>query len=345
MRTPLLIDTDTASDDAVALILALREPAVEVVAITIVAGNVAVEQGSRNAALHRRAVRRSVPVYEGAARPLVRPPVDASFFHGKDGLGDQGYPPPKAVPAKGYGPDALVERIRERPGLVLVTLGPLTNVALALQKAPDIASKVSRCVVMVGAACTVGNVTPAAEYNIWCDPEAARVVFRSGLPIEMVGWELCRGPGEPRRGRHRGLPCARHEARPLHDRLQHGGPRGQPAPLPRPGHRAARPGGHGRGARSRDRDTHQPPRGRDRVPSPLTRGMTVVDSLDVVPRRLGDPAGWPEAAVSGPPNATIVWEIDVARFKERLFRALAEARTRPSRRALSAALGGARLAR
>ena len=74
-----------------------------------------------------------------------------------------------------------------------MTLGPLTNVALALDKAPDIAAKVGRCVVMGGAACTVGNVTPAAEYNIWCDPEAARIVFRSGLPIEMVGWELCRG--------------------------------------------------------------------------------------------------------------------------------------------------------
>ena len=74
-----------------------------------------------------------------------------------------------------------------------MTLGPLTNLALALVKAPDLASRVGRCVVMGGAACTVGNVTPAAEYNIWCDPEAARTVFRSGMPIEMVGWELCRG--------------------------------------------------------------------------------------------------------------------------------------------------------
>lgn len=167
MPTPFLIDTDTASDDAVALILALREPSVEVVAITVVAGNVALAQGSRNARYTVELCGESVPVYEGAAKPLTRPPIDASFFHGQDGLGDQGYPPPKTEAAEGYGPDVIVERIRQRPGLVLVTLGPLTNVALALRKAPDIASKVSRCVVMGGAACTVGNVTPVAEYNVW----------------------------------------------------------------------------------------------------------------------------------------------------------------------------------
>jgi purine nucleosidase len=83
--------------------------------------------------------------------------------------------------------------VEANPGLVLVTLGPLTNVALALQKKPEIAGKVRRCVVMGGAPCCEGNVTPAAEYNIWCDPEAARIVARSGLPVEMVGWHLCRG--------------------------------------------------------------------------------------------------------------------------------------------------------
>ncbi len=193
MRTPLLIDTDTASDDAVALVMALRDPAFEVVAITVVAGNVALAQGSRNARFTVELCGASVPVHEGAAKPLVRAPIDASFFHGQDGLGDQGYPPPKAKPAPGHAVDVLIDRIRERPGILLVTLGPLTNVALALEKAPDIAAKVGRCVVMGGAACSVGNVTPAAEYNIWCDPEAARIVFRSGMPLEMVGWELCRG--------------------------------------------------------------------------------------------------------------------------------------------------------
>jgi purine nucleosidase len=321
--TPLLIDTDTASDDAVALILALREPAVEVVAITVVAGNVALPQGSRNARYTVELCGASVPVYEGAARPLERPPIDASFFHGQDGLGDQGYPAPKAPPAKGHGPDVIVERIRERPGLVLVTLGPLTNVALALQKAPDIARNVSRCIVMGGAACTVGNVTPAAEYNIWCDPEAARVVFRSGRPIEMVGWELCRGPAnldDADIARCRKLDTALAHftidcnltALEANRRLFHDPGIGLPDPVAMAV--ALEPGIATRTSRHAVEIE---------CDSPLTRGMTVVDSLDVVPRKLGDPAGWPEALVTGPPNAQIVWQIDVTRFKERLFRALA----------------------
>ena len=89
--------------------------------------------------------------------------------------------------------DAILETVEANPGLVLVTLGPLTNIALALSKKPAIAANVSRCVVMGGAPCCEGNVTPAAEYNIWVDPEAARIVMRSGLPIELIGWQLCRG--------------------------------------------------------------------------------------------------------------------------------------------------------
>jgi len=322
LRQPLLVDTDTASDDAVALILALREPAVEVVAITVVAGNVPLAQASRNARFTVELCGAAVPVHEGAARPLEREPADASFFHGQDGLGDRGYPPPKAAPAAGHAADVLVERIRERPGVVLVTLGPLTNVALALQKAPDIASKVGRCVVMGGAACTVGNVTPAAEYNIWCDPEAARTVFRSGMPIEMVGWELCRGEAnlddrDIARCRALGTPLADFAidcnlmALEANRTLFHDPGIGLPDPVamavaldPKIAARTSR--------HAVEIECH----------SPLTRGMTVVDSLDVVPRKLGDPAGWPEAAVSGPPNAKVVWQIDVARFKERLFRAL-----------------------
>ena len=193
MPVPMIIDTDTASDDAVALIIALRAPEVEVKAITIVAGNVNVKQGSRNARYTVELCDADVPVYEGAARPLVREPSRASFFHGQDGLGDRGYAEPSRPPAEGAAVSVLIETIRAHPGLVVVTLGPLTNLALALERDPDIAGNVGRLVVMGGAACVVGNVTPAAEYNIWCDPEAARACFRSGLPIEMVGWELCRG--------------------------------------------------------------------------------------------------------------------------------------------------------
>ena len=193
MPVPMIVDTDTASDDAVALIMALREPAVDVKALTVVAGNVAMRQGSRNARYTVELCEADVPVYEGADRPLLREPRVASFFHGHDGLGDQGYPPPRSPAAEGHAVGALVRTIRAHPGLTVVTLGPLTNLALALAQAPDIVEAVGRCVVMGGAACTVGNMTPAAEYNIWCDPEAARICFRSGLPIEMVGWELCRG--------------------------------------------------------------------------------------------------------------------------------------------------------
>ena len=109
MRTPLLIDTDTASDDAVALVMALRDPAVEVVAITVVAGNVSLAQGSRNARFTVELCGASVPVYEGAAKPLRRAASDATFFHGRDGLGDRGYPPPRAGPAPGHAVDVLID--------------------------------------------------------------------------------------------------------------------------------------------------------------------------------------------------------------------------------------------
>jgi purine nucleosidase len=193
VRRIFLIDTDTASDDAVALIMALRAPQVEVVAISTVAGNVAVQQAARNALYTAELCGSNVPVFIGAEKPLARAHVSADWFHGRDGLGDHGYPPPHRSPEKSPAVEAIIDAIEAHPGLVLVTLGPLTNVALALQNSPGIASKVSRCVIMGGAPCCEGNVTPAAEYNIWCDPEAARIVVRSGLPIELVGWHLCRG--------------------------------------------------------------------------------------------------------------------------------------------------------
>src|SRR5712671_5430710 len=188
-----LIDTDTASDDAVALIMALRAPDVRVAAITVVAGNVPVEQATRNALYTVELCGADVPVYSGAAKPLLRTYENATWFHGRDGLGDHNYPPPKQAAQAKHAVDAIIETIEANPGLVLVTLGPLTNVALALAKKPRIASRVSRCVVMGGAPCCEGNVTPAAEYNVWVDPEAARMVMLSGLPVELVGWHLCRG--------------------------------------------------------------------------------------------------------------------------------------------------------
>ncbi|PYV99062.1 MAG: nucleoside hydrolase [Acidobacteria bacterium] len=192
MRRAFLIDTDVASDDAVALIMALRAP-VHVVAITTVAGNVDVQQATRNALYTVELCGARVPVYRGAEKPLARAHENATWFHGHDGLGDHNYRDPRQSPEAMHAVDAIIEVIEANPGLVLVTLGPLTNVALALTKKPEIATKVGRCVVMGGAPCCEGNVTPAAEYNIWVDPEAARIVMLSGLPVELVGWQTCRG--------------------------------------------------------------------------------------------------------------------------------------------------------
>src|SRR3984957_10485775 len=131
MPRTFLIDTDTASDDAVAIIMALRSPDVHVAAITVVAGNVPLEQAVSNALYTAELCGSSVPVYAGAARPLKRPYESAQWFHGRDGLGDQGYPPPKRKPESKHAVDAIVEMVAATPGIVVVTLGPLTNIALA----------------------------------------------------------------------------------------------------------------------------------------------------------------------------------------------------------------------
>jgi purine nucleosidase len=189
-----LIDTDTASDDAVALIMAHRWVDVELLGITIVSGNVPVEQGALNALYTTELCDRSTPIYIGSAKPLLRKSEYADWFHGVNGMSDMDIPLTKARAQSKHAIDAIIDSLKANPGeITLVTLGPLTNIAIALLRAPEIAQLVKRCVVMGGAANVVGNVTPAAEYNIWVDPEAARIVFHSGMPIEMVGWELSRG--------------------------------------------------------------------------------------------------------------------------------------------------------
>jgi purine nucleosidase len=188
-----LIDTDTASDDAVAILMALAAPDVRVCALTTVAGNVGLEQATRNALYTAEIAGSEVPVFKGAGAPLTRALEDAHWFHGRDGLGDQNYPPPRRAAEREDAVEAIIRLSHAEPGLTLVTLGPLTNIALALARDPGLVDRIGRCVVMGGAPCCEGNVTPAAEYNIWVDPEAARITFRSGLPIEMVGWHVSRG--------------------------------------------------------------------------------------------------------------------------------------------------------
>jgi purine nucleosidase len=135
----------------------------------------------------------SAPVHAGADRPLLREPVLAHEVHGADGMGDIGLPLSGGEPAPGHAVDAIIELARRYPGeITLVTLGPLTNLALALRKAPDIVDLFDRVVMMAGTGDGTGNVTPAAEFNVFVDPEAADVVFRSGLPLEMVGWDVSR---------------------------------------------------------------------------------------------------------------------------------------------------------
>ena len=192
LKRRVLIDTDTASDDAVAIIMALRSPRVQVVAVTVVAGNVDVEQATRNALFAAELCNSSVPVYAGSSRPLHRDLEIADWFHGADGLGDHGYAPIHRKAEPGHAVDAIIDSALKYPGLEIVTLGPLTNLALALEREPQIAGKIGRCVIMGGAPCCEGNVTPAAEFNIWVDPEAARQVFLSDLPREMIGWHLSR---------------------------------------------------------------------------------------------------------------------------------------------------------
>jgi len=172
--------------------MALRSPRVEVKAITTVAGNMHVDQATRNALFVVELCGADVPVFSGSAKPLKRELQIADWFHGKDGLGEHGYAPSRRSAGTVDAIDALIACVQSTPGIEIITLGPLTNLALALERWPALSQSIGRCVVMGGAPCCEGNVTPAAEFNIWVDPDAARVVFASGTPIEMIGWHLSR---------------------------------------------------------------------------------------------------------------------------------------------------------
>jgi len=196
MANPIkvIIDTDPGQDDAAAIMLALGSPEdIDVLGITTVAGNVPISRTQTNARIVCEfAGRPDVKVFAGAERPLKRPPVTAEYVHGPTGLdGPELFEPTMPLQAQ-HGVDFIIETLlREETGTVtLCTLGPLTNIATALQRAPEIAGRVKQLVMMGGAYFEVGNITPAAEFNIYVDPHAADIVLKSGMPVVMMPLDL-----------------------------------------------------------------------------------------------------------------------------------------------------------
>jgi inosine-uridine nucleoside N-ribohydrolase len=236
MAIPILIDTDPGIDDALALLLAFRSPECQVEAITTVAGNVPLERSTLNVFRILAAVKPPRPpvVAQGAGAPLARPLVSATHVHGDDGLGNLGqlrepdgslrYPRPPIALAPQDAADLILETIGRFPGeLVLLALGPLTNVALALQRDRRRMAQLRRLVVMGGSIAAPGNVTPAAEFNFYVDPEAAAQVLAAGLPVELVPLDVTRHALLPRSVlRERLAACPDHLARFLTDVTERG---------------------------------------------------------------------------------------------------------------------------
>jgi purine nucleosidase len=194
MKRPVILDCDPGQDDAVAILLALASPdEIELLGITTVAGNVPLAKTQRNARLMCDvAGRRDVPVYAGSPRPILRPLYTAEYVHGKEGIDGAEIRDPETPLAEGHAVDFLVDRLgrAEEDSITLVAVGPLTNVASALIKAPELASKIREIVLMGGAMREGGNTTPSAEFNMYVDPHAARVVFECGRPITVMGLDV-----------------------------------------------------------------------------------------------------------------------------------------------------------
>ena len=189
----VVIDTDPGVDDALALLLAMRSPELKIEAITPVAGNVPLELSLPNALrMVEIAGRTDIPVAVGAKAPLLRRLVTAAYAHGENGLGGAVFPEPKIKPVAEPAAKFISQIVRKYPGEVtLITIGPLTNIATALNMDSELARMV-KSLVMMGGSLSGGNITPAAEFNVYVDPEAARIVFQSGIPITMVGLDVTR---------------------------------------------------------------------------------------------------------------------------------------------------------
>jgi inosine-uridine nucleoside N-ribohydrolase len=208
----VIIDTDPGADDAIAIMLALNSPELAVRALTVVAGNVPAAQGLDNALrLVSLARRCDLPVAVGAQRPLVRILTTAEMFHGKNGLGDVQIPPATCAVDKRWAPDLIIDLVHRAPHeITLVTIGPLTNIALAVTKDPTIVPLVKEVIMMGGSTCG-GNSTPVSEFNVYVDPEAAKIVFEAGWRVTMVGLEM----GEKSLLTRKHLELLAHEPRPM----------------------------------------------------------------------------------------------------------------------------------
>jgi len=185
----IIIDTDPGQDDAAAIMLALGSPELQILGLTTVAGNVPLALTARNARIILEFCSRTdVKVYAGADRPIARPLITAEHVHGKTGLDGPELHEPKLPLEEQHAVDFIIETLKREPAgaVTLCTLGPLTNIAMALEKAPEIAGRIHELVMMGGGFFEGGNITPAAEFNIYVDPEAAAAVFKAGIPIVMM---------------------------------------------------------------------------------------------------------------------------------------------------------------
>ena len=213
-RIPLLIDTDPGVDDALALLMAFDDPRHRVVGLTIAAGNVGLEHTVANALKLCEVCGIDVPVFAGADAPLVHPAADAAYVHGRDGFGDTGYAKAARAAEAEHAALAILRLSHEHAGrLLLVALGPLTNLALALKLDPTLPQRVARFVVMGASVTAHGNITPAAEFNIAFDPEAAHIVFSAFPRIELADWEAVLAHGFPHEDAERWLQAESPRAR------------------------------------------------------------------------------------------------------------------------------------
>lgn len=195
-KQKLIIDTDCGSDDAMAIAMALNDARYEILMCTIVSGNVSAQQAGINTLTTiEKAGTYEPPVYMGVELPLIREQVFAHETHGNDGMGDIGLVPQRLSLTPGNGILKLLEALEAEPEntVEIVALGPLTNLAVAIRLAPAAMKRVKRISVMGSSGLGTGNVSPASEFNIWADPEAAKIVVESGLPLMFVGWDACLG--------------------------------------------------------------------------------------------------------------------------------------------------------